>query len=321
MLQPLISVVGLTSITANRGEIDVITVTILLTILSGVSFVGSALGYKTAERWQCRPTVFILVFAITGGAFAGAKALFEDTLWPEPKLWLLGIAMGLLFNLAIYFIMQANQLGAASASWTVLNLGLLVPILVSPFIVDEPVVWLDPIIIALFVLMLLMFARGMKDTEEVGQERHGLHILMLLGVFLAQGLFLLGNKIKYVLFEDANTAGLAFIVYLSGATTVLSLIYATEKRLIFLRSELIAGAITGVCNSVGTILLLNAMSLPSAMVSPLSASIALIGGVFLISYVYGEKFNRMKTIAVMLGLMALVLAVFREQLVKILAEV
>lgn len=296
-------------------------VTMLLSILSGVSFAGAGLGYKAAERWQCRSSVFILVFAITGGAFAGIKALSETTVWFEPKLWLLGIAMGLLFDLAIYFIMQANRLGPASASWTVLNLGLLVPIFVSPFIVDEAVLWLDPIIVALFILMLLMFARGMKNTGEVEKGRQKLHILMLLGIFFAQGLFLLGNKIKYALFNDANTAGLTFIVYLSGAVAVLLVIYTTQKRLTFLGSELKAGAITGICNSLGVILLLGAMSLPSTIVFPLSASIALLGGVFLTSLIYGERLNRMKTIGVMLGLMALILAVFREKLVSILSGV
>jgi hypothetical protein len=274
-----------------------------------------------AERWRCRSSVFILVFAITGGAFAGIKAFSETTLWLEPKLWLLGIAMGLLFDLAIYFIMQANRLGPASASWTVLNLGLVVPIFVSPFIVAEAVLWLDPIIVALFILMLLMFARGMKNTGEVDKGRHGLHILMLLGIFFAQGLFLLGNKVKYVLFNDANTAALTFIVYLSGATAVLLIIYATQKRLILFGSELKAGAITGICNSLGVILLLNAMSLPSTIVFPLSASIALLGGVFLTSLIYGERLNRMKTIGVMLGLMALILAIFREDLASILTGV
>jgi len=297
------------------------TATILLSILSGVSFAGAGLGYKMAERWQCRSSVFILVFAITGGAFAGIKAFSETTVWLEPKLWLLGIAMGLLFDLAIYFIMQANRLGPASVSWTVLNLGLLVPIFVSPFLLHEAVLWLDPVIVALFILMLLMFALGMKNTGEVEKGHHKLHILMLLGIFLAQGFFLLGNKIKYLLFNDANTAALTFIVYLSAASAVLLVIYSTQKRLTVLGSELKAGAITGVCNSLGVILLLSAMSLPSTIVFPLSASIALLGGIFLTSLIFGERLNRMKKMGVMLGLMALLLAVFREYFASILTGI
>lgn len=297
------------------------TANILLSILSGVSFAGAGLGYKAAERWQCRTSAFTLVFAITGGVFAGIKAFFETTAWLEPKLWLLGTAMGLLFDLAIYFIMQANRLGPASASWTVLNLGLLVPVFVSSFIVDEAMLWLDPIIVALFILMLLMLARGMKDAGEVDKGHRKLHILMLLGIFFAQGMFLLGNKVKYMLFNDANTAGLTLIVYLSGAVGVLSVMYSTPKRPTLLGGELKAGAITGICNSLGVILLLNAMSLPSTIVFPLSASIALLGGVLLTGLIYGERLNRMKAIGVVLGLMALILAVFREKLVIILSGI
>ena len=80
--------------------------TILLSILSGISFAGAGLGYKMAERWQCRTSVFILIFAITGGAFAGIKTFFETTAWLDLKLWVLGFAMGLLFDLAIYFGMS-----------------------------------------------------------------------------------------------------------------------------------------------------------------------------------------------------------------------
>lgn len=296
------------------------TMTILLSILSGISFAGAGLGYKMADHGQCRASVFILVFAVTGGAFAGIKALFEATAWLDPKLWLLGISMGILFDLAIYFIMQANRLGPASVSWTVLNLGLLVPIFISPFIVDETLLWLDPVIVVLFVLMLLAFARGMENTGEVIRGRHTRHVLMLLGIFFAQGLFLLGNKIKYALFADTNTAGLTFIVYLSGAAGVLFVIYSTRERLNVLANELKAGAVTGVCNSLGVILLLGAMSLPSTIVFPLSASIALLGGVFLTSLIYGETLNPMKTTGVMLGLTALILAVFREKLATLLAH-
>ncbi len=296
------------------------SLTILLSILSGIAFAGAGLGYKMAERWHCRASVFILVFAITGGTFAGVKAFFETTVWLEPKLWLLGIAMGFLFDLAIYFIMQANSLGPASVSWTILNLGLLVPIFVSPFIANEKVLWVDPIIVLLFILMLLVFARGMKDTGEVVKGGQKLHILMLLGIFFSQGLFLLGNKIKYLLFNDTNTAGLTFIVYLSGGLGGLFVILSIQKRLNFSMSEWKAGTVTGICNSLGIILLLGAMSLPSTIVFPLSASIALLGGVFLTSLIYGERLNRLKTTGVMLGLIALILAVFREKLVSILTN-
>lgn len=287
----------------------------IIAILSGMSYAVAGLGYKMAEYWQCQTPVFILIFAMTGCVFTGINALFETTAWLDPKLWLLGCMMGLLFDLAIYFIMQANRLGPASASWTVLNLGLLVPIFVSPVIMDEAMLWVDPVIVILFILMLLLFARGMKDTGDVVKGAQQRHLLMLAGIFFSQGFFLLGNKIKYALFHDANTSGLAFIVYLSGGALVLFQTYRSKKQLRVTIKALQAGTITGVFNGLGTILLLSAMRLPSAIVFSLSASIALLGGVFLTGYIYGERLNRLKVSGVIFGLMALILAVFREHLV------
>lgn len=68
-------------------------VTVLLSILSGISFAGAGLGYKMADHEQCRPSVFILVFAMTGGAFAGMgiKALFEATCFIGPVLTFSGL--------------------------------------------------------------------------------------------------------------------------------------------------------------------------------------------------------------------------------------
>ena len=80
-------------------------------------------------------------------------------------------------------------------------------------------------------------------------------------------------------------------------------------------SEWKAGALTGLSNSIGTIFYLGAMSLPAPVVFPLSASIALLGGVILTTRVYGEMFDLYKIIAMAMGLVALLLAIFREPIV------
>lgn len=76
-----------------------------------------------------------------------------------------------------------------------------------------------------------------------------------------------------------------------------------------------AGIVTGLSNSIGTIFYLGAMSLPVAVVFPLNASIALLGGVVLTTGVYGEKFDLYRNIAMAMGLVALLMAIFREHIV------
>ena len=77
-----------------------------------------------------------------------------------------------------------------------------------------------------------------------------------------------------------------------------------------------AGSVAGVFNSVGTIFLLYAMRLPATMAFPISAIIAIIGGVALTSLVYKERLDRYKISGILFGLAALCLTVFREQIAE-----
>jgi uncharacterized membrane protein len=261
---------------------------LILAILSGVLYAVAALGYKMAERSNCRTSTFIVVFSIAGGVFAIIKSFSETSEWNNPRLWLLGIAMGILFDLAIFFILQSNKNGPASISWTMLNLSLLVPVILSPMLFQERVYWVDPIIVAAFVLMLAFFAQSLRKTDNSDKKKTRMYFLLLLGIFLSNGLFILGNKLKYELFEENNTAALTFIVFLIGGLIAwLASNHRYDKWKIHL-AEWKAGTLTGLSNSIGTIFYLGAMSLPAPVVFPLSASIALLGGVLLITRVYGE---------------------------------
>jgi hypothetical protein len=52
-----------------------------MAILSGVLYAVASLGYKMAERLNCRPSAFVVVFSIVGGAFAIIKSLSETSEW------------------------------------------------------------------------------------------------------------------------------------------------------------------------------------------------------------------------------------------------
>jgi drug/metabolite transporter (DMT)-like permease len=287
----------------------------VMAILSGVMYAVAALGYKMAERLNCRTSTFIVVFSIAGGAFAIIKSFSETSEWNNPRLWLLGIAMGVLFDLAIFFILQSNKNGPASISWTMLQLSLLIPVILSPLLFQERIYWIDPIILATFVLMLAFFAQSLRKTDDSDQKKTRRYLLYLLGIFFSNGFFLLGNKLKYEFFEDNNTAALTFIVFLVGGLIALMASNRRSEKWKIHGAEWKAGALTGLSNSIGTIFYLGAMSLPAPVVFPLSSSIALLGGVILTTRVYGEKFDIYKIIAIALGLAALLLAIFREPIV------
>lgn len=288
---------------------------LLSAILSGVLYAVSALGYKMAERLNCKSSTFIVVFSITGGVFALIKSFSETSQWKEPRLWLLGIAMGILFDLAIFFILQSNKNGHASISWTMLNLSLLIPIILSPMLFQERVYWIDAIIVAVFILMLAFFLHSLRQAENSTKKDTGRYFLLLLGIFFSNGFFILGNRLKYELFKENNTAALTFIVYLIGGLIALLASYRRTEKWRIQVAEWKAGTVAGLSNSIGTIFYLGAMSLPAPVVFPLSACIALVGGGLLTTRVYGEKFDLYKMAGMAMGFVALLLAIFREYIV------
>jgi drug/metabolite transporter (DMT)-like permease len=193
-----------------------------------------------------------------------------------------------------------------------LQLSLLVPVILSPMLFQERVYWIDPVIVAAFVLMLAFFAQSLRKTDDSSQEMTRRYVLYLLGIFFSNGFFLLGNKLKYEFFEDNNTAALTFIVYLAGGLIAWLAANRRYEKWRIRVPEWKAGALTGLSNSIGTIFYLAAMSLPAPVVFPLSASIGLLGGVILTAGVYGERFDPYKIIGMAMGLVALSLAMFRE---------
>jgi drug/metabolite transporter (DMT)-like permease len=288
---------------------------LVMAILSGVLYAVAAVGYKMAERLNCRTSAFVVVFSIAGGVFALIKSLSETSEWKDPRLWLLGIAMGILFDLAILLILRSNRQGPASISWTMLQLSLLVPVILSPMLFQERVYWIDPVIVAGFVLMLALFSQSLRKTDDSIRKITRRYFLYLLGIFLSNGFFLLGNKLKYEFFEDDNAAALTFIVYLAGGLIAWLVSHRRYTRWRIRVPEWKAGALTGLSNSIGTILYLAAMSLPAPVVFPLNASIGLLGGVILSSAVYGERFDLYRIIGMATGLVALLLAILREYIV------
>lgn len=292
------------------------SIPVMMAVLSGLFFALSSLGYKMGERQRCRAQAFLLVFAATGGVVTGIKALFETTQWGDPRLWLLGSAMGIFLNLAIFFVLQANRFGPAFMSWTVLNLSLLLPVILSPILFGERFFWVDPLIMVFFVLMLWSFAKGMPNGRVKKKERGRVHILMLLALFFANGILQLGNKYKYLLFGDLNTSGFLFFLYLSGGLLALMVIYAQGGRPFISAAEFRVGGGTGFLNGIGAIFYVGAMNLPASVVFPVSAGIGLVGGVFLTIFIFEERMDRFKAMGVAFGFMALALAVLREPLAK-----
>ncbi len=291
-----------------------ISLPVLMVILAGLFLAGLGLSYKMAAVNRCRPMAFSVVFLLVATVLAGGRALCEATAWENPRLWALGGVMGVLSFGSLVLFVQVNTLGPASVSWTMLNLSLLVPILLAPFVLGESFRALDGVLIVLFLLIVVVLQRGMRGAAEDVKSRSRAFWPLLAAVFLMNGAFQFGAKLKDTLFHEGSAAGLATLYFGSGLLLAVLTHAAQTRSLRFTAREWGVGLLAGGCAGFGNLLFLNGMSLPTVVAFPLTQGIALVGGVALTTVVYAERLNPAKIIGFLLSLAVLMLAVLRDPL-------
>jgi drug/metabolite transporter (DMT)-like permease len=287
-----------------------------LAIIAGLIYGLLSLAYKWADVRRARSAHFTFILSITGALASLIKALTEQSIWSDPRLWLLGGAMGLVIVAGIFSLLAANRQGPVYASWTIINVSFLFAILLSIVILHERLLCVDPLNLFVFAIALYFFVHGMKKTILAGRETYHVwkHAGMLLLVFIFNGLATFGSKLKFTFWAHANTSALPTVFYLSSALLCLLLIYRQERRLRFTRDELKTGFAAGILISTGTIIFLTAMSLPAAAVFTICQGVSLTSGVLLNTLVGRERLNSWTVLGLFFGLILLFLVIFREPL-------
>jgi multidrug transporter EmrE-like cation transporter len=142
--------------------------------------------------------------------------------------------------------------------------------------------------------------------------------MLMMAVFLINGLLMFCFKLNSIYFPGANKACLLVAMYGSGfllfAVTMLFFRQCNEcgrNTPIFQFPELKWGILSGVSIGITQLLMQQAMTLPAIVSFPVIQGLSLLGGVALTSYLYHEKFNIQKTVGVLLGLSVVLLSVAR----------
>jgi drug/metabolite transporter (DMT)-like permease len=288
---------------------------ILLALTAGVIYGILSLAYKFADIKKCRSAQFTFVLSLVAALVAFAKSFSETSLWNSPALWLLGGIMGGIIVAGIFVIMAANRLGPVYSSWTMVNVSFMFAILLSALILKEKLLCVDAPNLLLFGLALYFFVRGMKAGYGASKlaTQSMKHVLMLLAVFVTNGLATFGSKLKYTFWGEANTSALPTVFYMISSGIAFILILRSGGKLQISRDEWKLGALGGVLISVGTILFLSAMTLPAAVVFTITQATSLTSGVALTTLVARERLNGWMVLGLMAGLLLLFAVVFREQ--------
>lgn len=287
---------------------------ILLAVVAGVAFALLGLSYKVGDRHGCRPLAFIAIMLCSGMAIAFVGTCREPAHWGDPRLWLLGVANGVMSFCALSCLLRANVLGPASITWTITNLALLVPILVSAVLFGEPLSLVDQGLIVLFILMLLAFVRGTTQTGETDARRVVPYLLTLGALFLTNGVGLLMNKMKAEVVGPGDSGTYSVLAFGSGAVLAVIAYLLREKPRLPRPAEWRMGTLAGSFSALGTLAVLGAMSLPAVVVFPIAQGIGLLGGVLLTILLFHERMGAMKAAGLILGMLVLLLAIFRDPL-------
>jgi len=283
----------------------------LFAVLSGLAFSVLSLGYKAADAYHCRTMAFIMPFTLTSGIIALIGSCWQANTWQDPRLWWIGLPAGVLLFFAIYIVVRANQLGPASISWTFVNISLLVPIGISTVVLHERLYPIDLLSIALFILMLLAFARSIAGAGEVKSAHRVLFTLALLSIFIVNGTWMFGSKLKEHVFHDVNTFSFIAIVYLTCAVLSFGIYLLQHGWKLPQSHELKIGIGSGVASVTGILLFVAAAALKAAILYPVSQGISLLGGVMITAILYRERVDAYKMAGFVLGIAVLMISVLR----------
>jgi len=291
-------------------------ITFIFAIAAGISNAVMACTLKGAQNAECRIVPFGTVSMTLAALLAFAFIPVVQGSYSILGGWILGVVLGFLMSSAIASAILANREGPPSLVWCMANLGLIVPIALAAIFQNEPLRVSDTFLLGNFTLMLWMFKRGMRVAGDFsdGHSRPWRYVILLVVVFLCNGLLMFGFKLNEMLYPALNKACFVAAFY-SGASMAFLLSGVFLKRHAGLHPrtcELKWGAMTGVFTVSAVLFLQAAMCLPAIVVFPIVQGIALIGGVVLMALIYKERINKFKAVGIALGFAMIIQSILRD---------
>ena len=256
---------------------------------------------------QCRVPAFILALSIAGVVFAAIKAVGEPAAWQDWRLWLLCSAGGSMIFISTVLVAASCSIAPLSLIWTITNLAPLVPVAAGILLFNERLTAGVGIALALFCGMVALFARGVGRAGDIRTGKAWTVAIACAAILATNGLWLVCTKVKERLFDGAFSAQFMLVCY--GTAALCSVLWYVKRhgRTRLHAVEWAAGGCAGAASAAGTLLLLGAMSLPSAVVFPVSTGLSLVIGVALGAVLFHERMNAGKVAAIFLGCAAVIL--------------
>ncbi|MFA6110392.1 MAG: hypothetical protein WDA75_16620 [Candidatus Latescibacterota bacterium] len=278
-------------------------------LTAGVSNALLGVLAKQAQHSGCRAEVVPVLMLGAVGLLGGLALPWAPGDWGDPGLWALATGMGLLYVTALQSMIVANRTCPPSLVWSLANLALVLPVVLAPLLLREPWQPIDGLLVAAFLVMLACFRRGLGQSGEAARAPWKQVWLPLAGVFLSNGLLMLGYKLEAQHWPQVGAVPFLVLVFGSGA--VLGLLARRRSPGRVSAAEWRWGLLMGLAGTVANLCVLGAVVLPAVVAFPLVQGTALIGGTVLMVVLYDEPLNAAKLLGLTCGGLVLALAMGR----------
>jgi len=244
----------------------------------------------------------IMAINYTAAALAGV-ALTGGQWHASPSTLHIGLIAGVVFVTTYFFIIHSMDLKGVAIANAIVRLSVLIPIVASIALWDERPGAIEALGGALALVALPLLA---LDRSHGGARLSGRQALLLLGLFITNGLTLLTSRWFHSTHLAAERPVYSAILF--GTAAVASIIVWTVESRRVRWAEWLWGTILGLANILTLITVLKALVyLPGTVVFPVMGALGLALTVGYAAVMWQEKPGRLGLIGISIAVVAVVL--------------
>ncbi len=252
--------------------------------------------------------VLTINYLIATSLAGSANALTGQPLLPPFPPWIYGLAIvvGILFIANFFVYSKSIHDNGMGVSVTAMRVSLLIPVLMSILIYDDPVTLLRIVGILLVLGSLIMLVASGREVRLEKVNRHWLLILLFLFTGFADSSMKIFEQEGLQVATEAHYLGVVF--FTSFIIGVIAIIYRGIPKITWMHIGL--GVAIGVSNLLTSVFLIKALQHADGTVIYSSVNILTVVGGALIGKLYWEDtITKMQTVGMGLALIAIVILV------------
>lgn len=257
--------------------------------------------FKWAQQRGCHVPAALVTNYLTLSALLCAYFAFTGQLQVSPDVLRVGAVTGVVFIVAMLIMTTALALVRVGSVLTAFRMAMLVPIVVSVLVWGEAASALQAVGIGLALVALVLMTRGSGGANRIGRAGQ-LGLLAL--VFLGQG----GSMtcLRWVRYAGLEAQLVHVIMVTGGVAGLLGVLYLAARGIRPSALDLRTGAVIGVYNLVGLIVLLTALNrVPGTVFFPLMGCTVVLLDNLAAHFFWRERLDRWAFLGVGLALVAI----------------